>query len=124
MGGRPLPSGAAAPFESPARGDRKKKHKAPVAPSLCGRHCGCYNPKESRTQATMPPTPSIEERVSHVEQDLAKLKVQVDRVSPNGSSAETGPCQSTNPWLEGAGMFRDDPLFDDWQQAIAEYRRE
>jgi hypothetical protein len=28
-----------------------------------------------------------------------------------------------NPWLDGAGMFRDDPLFDDWQRAIAQYRR-
>ena len=72
----------------------------------------------------MPPTPSIEERVLHVEQDLARLKVQVDRISLNGGSAETGSPQSGNPWLEGAGMFRDDPLFDDWQHAIAEYRRE
>jgi hypothetical protein len=29
-----------------------------------------------------------------------------------------------NPWLSGASMFRDDPLFDDWQRAIANYRRE
>jgi hypothetical protein len=29
-----------------------------------------------------------------------------------------------NPWVQGAGMFRDDPLFDQWQAAIAEYRRE
>ena len=28
-----------------------------------------------------------------------------------------------NPWVEFAGMFKDDPLFDDWQQAIAENRR-
>lgn len=30
----------------------------------------------------------------------------------------------TNPWLDGAAMFREDPLFDDWQQAIADYRRQ
>lgn len=29
-----------------------------------------------------------------------------------------------NPWLAGAGMLRDEPLFDDWQQAMADYRRE
>jgi predicted RNase H-like HicB family nuclease len=29
-----------------------------------------------------------------------------------------------NPWLRGAGMFKDDPLFDEWQQAIAERRRQ
>jgi hypothetical protein len=29
-----------------------------------------------------------------------------------------------NPWTAMAGIFKDDPLFDEWQQAIAEYRRE
>jgi predicted RNase H-like HicB family nuclease len=28
-----------------------------------------------------------------------------------------------NPWVEFAGMFRDDPYFDEWQAAIAENRR-
>ena len=32
--------------------------------------------------------------------------------------------EGANPWLEGAGMFQDDPLFDDWQRAIADYRRQ
>jgi len=27
-----------------------------------------------------------------------------------------------NPWISFAGMFKDDPLFDDWQAAIAERR--
>ena len=72
----------------------------------------------------------------HMEQDLAKLKSEVDRLRPSendtsqiserveaGSAAVDVP-QRANPWLSGAGMFRDDPLFDDWQRAIAEYRRE
>ncbi len=29
-----------------------------------------------------------------------------------------------NPWLRMEGVFKDDPLFDEWQQAIAEYRRQ
>ncbi len=29
-----------------------------------------------------------------------------------------------NLWVQGAGMFRDDPLFDEWQAAISEYRRQ
>jgi predicted RNase H-like HicB family nuclease len=33
-----------------------------------------------------------------------------------GSAAE-------NPWVEFAGMFKDDPYFDEWQEAIAENRR-
>lgn len=28
-----------------------------------------------------------------------------------------------NPCLDFAGMFKDDPYFDEWQQAIAENRR-
>ena len=28
-----------------------------------------------------------------------------------------------NPWLKGAGMFRENPLFDAWQESIAVYRR-
>ncbi len=29
-----------------------------------------------------------------------------------------------NPWVRYAGMFKDNPLFDEWQEAIAEYRRQ
>jgi predicted RNase H-like HicB family nuclease len=29
-----------------------------------------------------------------------------------------------NPWLATAGMFAENPLFDEWQQAIAENRRQ
>ena len=28
-----------------------------------------------------------------------------------------------NPWTAVTGMFRDEPLFDEWQKVIAEYRR-
>ena len=28
-----------------------------------------------------------------------------------------------NPWTQFAGMFKDDPLFDEWQAAIAENRQ-
>ena len=73
----------------------------------------------------MPHAPTLEERVSHIEQDLAELKSRLDRVpAAEDSGADAVPNKSGNPWLEGAGMFRDDPLFDDWQRAIAEYRRE
>lgn len=29
-----------------------------------------------------------------------------------------------NPWVKYAGMFKDDPMFESWQRAIADYRRE
>jgi hypothetical protein len=83
----------------------------------------------------MPDTQTLEERMSHVEQDLAKLKSQFDGLyakhgdtdqstaRTNGGSAAVNSPRGANPWLDGAGMFRNDPLFDDWQCAIAEYRR-
>ena len=32
--------------------------------------------------------------------------------------------ETASPWRRVAGMFENDPLFDEWQQAIAERRRE
>ncbi len=56
---------------------------------------------------------------------LAKLKQRIDdRLSQGARIATLDFSPGVNPWLDGAGMFRDDPLFDDWQGAIAEYRRE
>lgn len=34
------------------------------------------------------------------------------------------PMNGVAPRPTGAGIFKDDALFDEWQQAIAEYRRE
>jgi hypothetical protein len=28
-----------------------------------------------------------------------------------------------NPWMEFAGMFKDDPWIDDWKKSIEEYRQ-
>jgi len=47
-----------------------------------------------------------------------------DRVQHGAMIAELDLPGGDNPWLAGAGMFRDDPSFDDWQQAITEYRRQ
>ena len=56
---------------------------------------------------------------------LEKMKQLIDdRVAQGACIAALDLPDGANPWLEGAGMFRDDPLFDDWQRAIADYRRE
>jgi hypothetical protein len=56
---------------------------------------------------------------------LTKLREQLQERLENGaellSLQVSGP--SSNPWHEFAGMFKDDPYFDEWQQAIAENRR-
>jgi len=34
------------------------------------------------------------------------------------------PAKQDHPWLPYVGQFENDPLFDKWQEAIAEYRRQ
>jgi hypothetical protein len=46
------------------------------------------------------------------------------RLASGGQVIEIDVPASNNPWLRLAGMFKDDPLFDEWQQAIAERRRQ
>ena len=54
---------------------------------------------------------------------LAKVRNAIkERVAGGASIVELEVSQG-NPWLAGAGMFRDDLLFDDWQRAVSEYRR-
>jgi predicted RNase H-like HicB family nuclease len=59
------------------------------------------------------------------EEALARLREAIDQRMVEGSvlvPLEIGTTEE-NPWDAVAGMFRDDPLFDEWQEAIAEYRR-
>lgn len=46
-----------------------------------------------------------------------------ERVKNGAQIASVELPDGEDPWLAGAGMFRDDPLYDDWQQAIGDYRR-
>lgn len=56
---------------------------------------------------------------------LEKMKQLIDhRVAQGARIAALDLPDGGNPWLDGAGMFRDEPLFDAWQQAIANYRRQ
>ena len=56
---------------------------------------------------------------------LAKMKQLIDdRLAQGARIALIELPSGANPWLEMAGIFHDDPLFDEWQQAIADYRRE
>jgi hypothetical protein len=56
---------------------------------------------------------------------LEQMKARIDdRVAHGALIAAIELPDGENPWLSGVGMFRDDPLFESWQQAIADYRRE
>lgn len=59
------------------------------------------------------------------EEALAQLKEQLQNRFRNGAeivTLELAP--ATHPWMEFAGMFKDDPLLEEWKQAMAEYRRQ
>ena len=57
---------------------------------------------------------------------IAKLKKQVGKQLRNGElvSVELAAPTQQNPWIEFAGMFKDDPWIEDWKRSVAEYRRQ
>jgi hypothetical protein len=59
------------------------------------------------------------------EEALAKLRAKIQTRLKNGTEIvglEIDP--RPHPLAEFVGMFKDDPMFDDWQRAIVEYRRQ
>jgi hypothetical protein len=57
---------------------------------------------------------------------LGRLRAEIDKRMARGAIVvplEITPTED-HPWVRGAGMFRDNPLFDCWQEAISEYRRQ
>jgi hypothetical protein len=59
------------------------------------------------------------------EEALARLREAIARRMAEGSVLVPLEIDTSeeNPWTAVAGMFRDEPLFDEWQKGIAEYRR-
>jgi hypothetical protein len=56
---------------------------------------------------------------------LDRLRAEIDRRMADGAVVMPLDITTTeeNPWLEMAGMFRNNRLFDEWQAAIEEHRR-
>ncbi len=56
---------------------------------------------------------------------LARLREAIDHRMVLGSIVVPFEIDASNenPWAAVAGMFRDEPLFDEWQEAIDGYRR-
>ena len=57
---------------------------------------------------------------------LAKLKKKLDKRLEKGAelvSVEVGASPEENPWVKYAGMFKDDPIFDDVVRIMAENRK-
>ena|SRR5579859_4612234 len=58
------------------------------------------------------------------EEALNKLRGKIQARLKKGTELvgiEVG--ESSNPWVEFAGMFKDDPMIEEWKKAMAEYRK-
>src|SRR5438067_1513637 len=55
---------------------------------------------------------------------LAKLRGKIESRLKNGTEIvglEIGA--QAHPWMEFAGMFKDDPWIEDWKKSMEEYRQ-
>ena len=60
------------------------------------------------------------------EEAVAKVRAEVGKQMERGKQVvmiEIGP-SAENPYLAAAGSLKDNPLFDEWQAAIQEYRHQ
>jgi hypothetical protein len=59
------------------------------------------------------------------EEALTKLRAKIDARLKKGSEIvglEVGT--PSGPWMDFAGMYKDDPWIDDWVESMAEYRQQ
>jgi hypothetical protein len=58
------------------------------------------------------------------EEALAKLRTKIERRLKKGAElVELEVGSPSDPWMEFAGMFKDDPWIDDWKRSIEEFRK-
>src|SRR5260221_6723670 len=56
---------------------------------------------------------------------MAKLREQLQaRLSEGAAIASLEVAAEPHPLAKFAGMFKDDPMFENWQKSIAKYRRD
>jgi hypothetical protein len=58
------------------------------------------------------------------EEALAKLRAKIEKRLKKGSEIVGLEVGQPHPWMEFAGMYKDDPWIDDWVQSMAEYRQQ
>ena len=68
---------------------------------------------------------ALEAEGSTKEEALRRLRELISsRIEGGAELVSLNVPADENPWVSFAGMFKDDPLFDKWQAAIAEGREE
>lgn len=80
----------------------------------------------NRYRARCVSTASLSVEASSADESLRLWREKYQSVLP--ADAEIVLCEqpapSVHPWAEFVGDLKDSPLFDEWQAAIEEYRRE
>lgn len=78
--------------------------------------------------AHVPALPGCEVHAGTEQEALEKARqaitARLEKVKVVPLEVETPVHGMDHPWLRDAGIFKDDPTWDEFQAAIAEYRRE
>jgi hypothetical protein len=56
------------------------------------------------------------------EEALKRLRDELDARIKAGAEIVYVDMPAENPWMKMAGMYKDNPMFDEWKQAMADYR--
>lgn len=72
----------------------------------------------------MPPFTAVAEGATS-EEAVSKVRVELSKEVEAGKRLVLVDvsAKEENPWLAMAGWLKDDPMFDEWQEAIKENRR-
>lgn len=73
---------------------------------------------------SLPPFAAVAEGAT-CEEAIAKVRAEISKEIESGKKVVMVeiPGPNENPWLAMAGWLKDDPLFDEWQAAIEEFRQ-
>lgn len=74
---------------------------------------------------SVPPFTAVAEGSTR-EEAVSKVRAELNKQLEQGKEVvmvEVG-ADVNNPWLRIAGSLKDNPLFDEWQAAMEEYRRQ
>ena len=82
------------------------------------------NQEDGTVKATLLSLPECQGLGATKEEALNNLIQLFQLIEPEIVTLEIEPAKTDHPWLKFAGMFEDDPHFDEVQEYIAEYRRE
>jgi Lon protease-like protein len=79
-----------------------------------------------RFRAEAPPPFSLTAEGRSSEEAVQKLREKMTETLANGKQFVTVevPAKPDHPWMKYVGHLKDDPLFDQWQAAIQQYRQQ